>query len=81
MYPDSSVPLLVEGGRSSILNNKAIVSQNGFMLKCARRSITNQYRQEIKNSDWLWGGGGYVVSYWGVLAERSEFLNPYSLFN
>lgn len=79
MYPDSSVPLLVEGGRSSmmiaILNNKAIVSQNGFMLKCARRSITNQYRQEIKNSDWLLGGG-YVVSYWGVLAERSEFLNP-----
>lgn len=57
MYPDSSVPLLVEGGRSSILNNKAIVSQNGFMLKCARRSITNQYRQEIKNSDWLLGGG------------------------
>ena len=53
--------LLVEGGQSSImiaiLNNKAIVSQNIFMLKCARGSITNQDRQEIDNSDWLLGGG------------------------
>ena len=40
-----------------ILNNKAIVSQNVVMLKCARGSIINQDRPEINNSDWLLGGG------------------------
>ena len=52
--------LLVEGGQSSImiaiLNNNTIVSQNVFMLKCARKIITNQDRREINNSDWLLGG-------------------------
>ena len=47
----------------AILNNKAIVSHNVFMLKCACGSITNQYRQEINNSDGLLGGGGCVVSH------------------
>ena len=40
----------------AILSNKAIVSQNVFMLKCARGSIINQDRQQINNSNWLLGG-------------------------
>ena len=47
--------------------NKEIESQNVFMLKCARGSISNQNRQEITTPIGCWGGrGGCVVSYWGV---------------
>ena len=47
----------------AILNNKAIISQNVFILKCACGSITNQDRLEINNSDWLlWREEGSVSS-------------------
>lgn len=49
--------LLVESGQNFIiitnLNNKAIISQNGIMLRCTHEKSTNQDRQEINNSDWL----------------------------
>lgn len=46
----------------TILNNKAIISQNDFMLKYICGNITNQNRPEINNSNWLLEKK-YIINY------------------